>query len=43
MIDVDVIVTDAERVWSPLRRNVRSCCSVDTRAHPTKSSFIHLR
>jgi hypothetical protein len=27
----------------PLRCEVRSCCSVDTRAYPTSSSFIHQR
>jgi hypothetical protein len=30
-----VITTDLQRV--------RSCCSVDTRAYPTRSSLIHLR
>ena len=28
-------------VCNPLRCAVRSCCSVDTRAYPTSSSFIH--
>jgi hypothetical protein len=28
---------------SPLHRAVRSCCSVDARAYPARSSFIHLR
>jgi hypothetical protein len=38
VIDIDPIITDTERVQ--LRWEVRSCCSVDTRAYPTRSSFI---
>jgi hypothetical protein len=42
MVDVDAIIADAERVQS-VALGGASCCSVDTRAYPTKSSFIHLR
>jgi hypothetical protein len=42
VVDLDAVVADPERV-QPSRWAVRSCCSVDTRAYPTSSSFIPLR